>query len=38
MGGRCTKPETDAEGGGGVVGPGGKRAGSSGAAARPIRG
>ena len=35
MGGRCTKPETDVEGGGvGVVGPGGKRAESSGAAAR----
>lgn len=34
MGGRCTKPETDAEGGGGAVGPGSKRAESSGAAAR----
>lgn len=34
MGGRCTKPETDADGGGGVVGPGGKRAEFSGAAAR----
>ena len=39
MGGRCTKPETDADGGvGGVVGPGGKRAESSGAAARHSRG